>query len=105
MQDALFASFFVVNDKIQGHLGTLGPLEVGRLLAVAQHVTAAVMRLGIILVIGLEPSLGHVVVVRHGKEMFGPIEERGRFTHQGGSRGEAAGVRQRPVVADPLSLV
>mmetsp|Transcript_18300 Transcript_18300/g.34756 ORF Transcript_18300/g.34756 Transcript_18300/m.34756 type:complete len:331 (-) Transcript_18300:73-1065(-) len=62
MQKATLSTFFVINDKVECDLGTLGPLELGRLTPVSNHITAAILGLGIILMVRLEPSFSHGVV-------------------------------------------
>ena len=79
VQEASFAAFFVVNDKVECHLGSLGPLEIGRLGPVSYEIASAVFGFGIIFVVRLDPSFGHVFD-RHN-EAFGAAAETLLIAH------------------------
>jgi hypothetical protein len=38
VEDTVFSSFLIIDDKLEGNPGLLGPLRMWRFLAVAKHV-------------------------------------------------------------------
>jgi hypothetical protein len=42
VEDTVFSSFLIIDDKLEGNPGLLGPLRMRRFLAVAKHVAGII---------------------------------------------------------------
>jgi hypothetical protein len=61
MKEALFSALFVINDKVQGDLGVLGPHWIGRRPAISLQITTPIAGFSIVLV-RLHFSRQHLLV-------------------------------------------
>jgi hypothetical protein len=71
VQDTMFSSLFVINDKVQCHLGILRPFRTGRFFAVTDQISSPVPGESIILVLSDGPRrwgcwCRWCVLFRHG---------------------------------------